>query len=187
MEGKRTASNKKISYIAKSVNIPIELYESMRGKYFMGYADNLILGNGTGAWARLYNPVNSGVNLYVNVWTVTDLSESLFLAEFWFNSDAYGKWTNLDTVTTTNFTLYPTPEPRIRLQAASCVLSEPPSGTKGFIRNGQPGTTVVDTENGKLIFPPGGSFMAYMSLRDDKSSYATGRIAFGWWEEKIRC
>ena len=35
--------------IAKSVDIPIELYESTLEKYFIGYADNLIFGEGTSA------------------------------------------------------------------------------------------------------------------------------------------
>lgn len=46
--------------LTKSVNIPIELYESLKGEYFIGYADNLSFGNGTSVWARLYNPYNLG-------------------------------------------------------------------------------------------------------------------------------
>ncbi|WP_312695098.1 DUF6143 family protein [Caproiciproducens sp.] len=47
------------------------------------------------------------------------------------------------------------------------------------------GTTLVETENGKLIFPPGGSFLVFLSITEDSGIAASGRIAFGWWEEKI--
>ena len=72
--------------IDKSVNIPVELYESWKGRYFIGYADDLTLGKGKSAWARLYNPPGSGVTLFVNVWTVTELSSEPFRAQFWFNA-----------------------------------------------------------------------------------------------------
>ncbi|WP_411676052.1 hypothetical protein [Caproicibacter sp.] len=39
--------------IEKSVNIPIELYESMSGKYCIGYADKLSIKGGTNAWAMI--------------------------------------------------------------------------------------------------------------------------------------
>jgi hypothetical protein len=168
----------------KTVNIPIELYESVIGEYFIGYADNLSLGNGTSAWARLYNPDQSGVNLHVNVWTVTDISESPFRAQFWFNSTPPGTPSEAP-VTPSNTAIRPVPEPRIKLQSASTVTGDPIGGIKAFVRRGDPITTLVDTENGKLIFPPGGSFLVFLSLLDNSDIAASGRIAFGWWEERI--
>lgn len=169
----------------KTVNIPIELYESMKGDYFIGYADNLSLRNGTNAWARLYNPQQSGVNLHVNVWTVTDISESPFRAQFWFNATPPGTPIESTLVTTSNLAFRPTPQPKVKLQLASHVTNEPVGGVKAFVRRGDPGTTLVDAENGKLIFPPGGSFLVFLSLSGDASPVSSGRIAFGWWEEKI--
>lgn len=171
--------------IIKSVNIPIELYKSTIGEYFIGYADNLSLGKGTSAWARLYNPIKSGVNLHVNVWTVTDISESPFRAQFWFNSKPPGTPVESDLVTTSNTALRPLPKSKVKLQLASNVHGEPAGGVKAFVRRGEPITTVADTENGKLIFPPGGNFLVFMSLIENAEASAEGRIAFGWWEEKI--
>lgn len=165
----------------KSVNIPIELYESLKGDYFIGYADNLSLGKGKSAWARLYNPCNSGVNLFVNVWTAT--SDAPFQGEFWFNTNQPCRYTESNLITPSNSVTCPPPYPRVRLQSASNVWKEPEGGVKAFIRNGEPGTTLVETENGKLIFPPGGSFLVYITLTENV--YASGRIAFGWWEQKI--
>jgi hypothetical protein len=174
--------------IEKSVNIPVELYESWKGNYFIGYADNLTLGKGKSAWARLYNPQNSGVNLFVNVWTVTELSSQPFRAQFWFNaSPPPGPFTEA-LVTPTNTALRPRPKPNVRLQQASDVKGMPSGGIKAFVRRGEAGTTVVETENGKLIFPPGGNFLVFLSLEGDADVSGEGRIAFGWWEEPVcRC
>lgn len=49
----------------------------------------------------------------------------------------------------------------------------------------EPRITLVETENGKLIFPPGGSFLVFLSITENTDTVASGRIAFGWWEEKI--
>ncbi|MDP4132500.1 MAG: DUF6143 family protein [Bacillota bacterium] len=168
----------------KSVSVPMELYESCLGKYFIGYADNLLLGNGKSCWARLYNPIDSGVNLHVNVWTVTDISTSPFRAQFWFNSTPPGEPSE-SPVTPSNTAIFPLPEPKVKLQSASSVEGEPEGGIKAFVRRGESGTTLVEAENGKLIFPPGGSFLVFLSLTGDESVSAEGRVAFGWWEEKI--
>jgi len=169
----------------KSVDIPIELYESIKGKYFIGYADELTFGNNTSAWARLYNPPDSGVNLFVNVWTVTDISEYPFRAQFWFNAYPPGTPTESAVVTPSNTAFIPLPEPRIRLQQASDVSGNPSGGVKAFVRRGVPEITLVESENGKLIFPPGGSFLVFLSLAETPTASAAGRIAFGWWEERI--
>jgi hypothetical protein len=167
----------------KTVNIPIELYESTIGRYFIGYADELTFGSGTSTWARLYNPVDSCVNLHVNVWTVTELSDSPFRAQFWFNASVPGAFSTAP-VTPSNTAIRPTPVRKIELQLASNVTALPEGGIKAFVRRGEPGTTAVETENGKLIFPPGGSFLVYLSL-ENPAVPASGRIAFGWWEEPI--
>ena len=173
------------SRLTKAVNIPIELYESQIGRYFIGYADALTFGNGTSAWARLYNPTGSNVNLHVNVWTVTDISTAPFRAQFWFNASVPGSYSTA-TATPTNTAFRPIPVPKTELQLASNVTNTPEGGIKAFVRRGEPVTTVVDTENGKLIFPPGGSFLVYLSLIEDAALPAEGRIAFGWWEEALR-
>lgn len=165
-------------------DIPINLAKSLEGKYFVGYADNLTLGNGTSAWARLYNPHNSDVFLHVTVWTVSDISESTFRAQIWFNSDPPGNPQNSPLVTPANLTICPLPQPEIKLQYASQVIGEPVGGIKAFVRRGQPNTTLVDDEQGKFIFPPGGSFLVFLS-NPESPVPAAGRIAFGWWEEPI--
>lgn len=167
------------------VSIPINLAKSLEGKYYVGYADNLNFGMGTSAWARLYNPINSGVNLHVTVWTVSDVSESPFRAQIWFNTTPPGTPLDSPLVTPANLAFYPPPIPNVKLQYASNVTGDPVGGIKAFARRGQPETTLVDDEQGKFIFPPSGSFLIFLSNPETPELAASGKVGFGWWEEPI--
>lgn len=171
------------NHMGRTIDIPIGLSESMRGRYFVGYADGLSLNAGSSAWARLYNPRLSGVNLFIDTWSVTDLSASPFRAEFWFNADPPGNSTDSDLVTPANLAFRPLPSPHAELQKASGVYGEPDGGIKAFEQNGIPCVTLMGEEGGKLIFPPGNSFLIYVSLTDFRSSEGAARISFTWWEE----
>lgn len=169
----------------KTVNYPIALYKSIEGLYFVGYADNLTLGKGTSAWAALYNPPDSGVVLHVNVWTIQDISEAPFRAQIWFNATPPGNPIISKLVTPSNTAIYPLPRPRVKILQASAVRGSPAGGVKAFVRRGQPGITMVSEEDGKFIFPPGGMFLVFVSTSEMPEVEATGRVAFGWWEESI--
>lgn len=172
-------------FLPEVANIPIELYKSLQGRYFVGYADNLSFGRGTSAWARLYNPPDSGVNLHVNVWTVSDLVGPPIRAQFWFNATPPGIPSLSLLVTPSNTAITPLPTARVQLQEASMVIGDPIGGIKAFVRRAQPETTLVDTENGKFIFPQGGSFLVYLSDPESPDETASARVAFGWWEEPV--
>lgn len=167
------------------VAVPINLAKSLEGKYYVGYADELSFGKGTSAWARLFNPPSSKVNLHVTVWTVSDVSESSFRAQIWFNAEPPGIPQESTLVTPSNMAICPLPRPRIKLQYAINVSGEPMGGVKAFVRRGQPETTIVDDEQGKFIFPPGGSFLIFLSNPESPNVETNGRIAYGWWEEPI--
>lgn len=171
--------------ISKMVNIPVSLYESMLGQYFVGYADRLVYtGKDISAWGSLYNPPDSGVNLHVNVWTVTSLF-GVFRAEVWFNANMPGRPQLSEFVTAANNAVYPIPKPKVYLLQASNVLGEPVNGMKAFVRRGEAQSTIVAEEDGKFIFPPGGSFSVFLSNPETPDERAEGRVAFGWWEEPI--
>ncbi|WP_242847948.1 DUF6143 family protein [Inediibacterium massiliense] len=169
-----------------TVDVPINLAKSLEGKYFVGYADNLTFGMGTSAWARLYNPPNSGVNLHLAVWTVSDVVDSSFRAQIWFNASAPGVPQKSTLITPANTALCPLPQPRIELQYAVNVTGEPTGGIKAFVRRAQPESTLVDDEQGKFIFPPCGSFLIFLSNPESPDLSSSGRIAFGWWEEPLK-
>jgi hypothetical protein len=164
------------------------LYHSLQGQYFVGYADNMFFEPGKGAWAGLFNPYDSDVNLYVNVWTVTDLSDQPIKMQIWMNAIMPGNPIESDWVTPSNLAMIPTPKPIIRILQASNVTETPSGGVKAFVRRAVPNKTIVAQEDGKFIIPPGGNFSIFVANSDD-SKQSTGtakvRLAYGWWEEKL--
>ena len=115
----------------------------------------------------------------------SDVSESAFRAQIWFNAIPPGNPMESTLVTPANLAFCPTPSPRVRLQYSNNVIGDPIGGIKAFVRRGQPETTIVDDEEGKFIFPPGGSFLIFLSNPETPDVFTSGRVAFGWWEEPI--
>lgn len=168
-------------FLPQEVTIPVSLYKSLQGRYFVGYADNLEAGPGTNAWAGLFNPVGSGVILHVNVITVTNVVGVPFSAEFWLNAQFPGVPFRSPLYTPANTAIRPLPEPRVEILQASDVLPVPPlGGVKIYTQPVYEESTVVFEEDGKYILPEGGSFVVYLNLL---GSPTTGRVACGWWED----
>lgn len=171
--------------ITQVADMPYALYLSLQGKYFVGYADNMEFENERIAWAGLINPFKSGVNLHVYVWTVTNIGEAPLMAQIWLNTDPPGQAIRSELVTPANTAIRPLPTPRVMLLQANDVTLEPEGGVKAFTRRVIPEVTIASEEEGKLIFPPGGSFIIFLSNTETPHQSGAGRVAFGWWEEKI--
>ena len=172
--------------ITQIADMPYTLYLSLQGKYFVGYADDMKFGNESIAWAGLINPVNSRVNLHVYVWTVTNIGESPLMAQIWFNTNPPGRPIRSELVTPANTALCPLPKPRVMLLLENNVFGEPKGGVKAFDRRVIPEVTIASEEEGKFIFPPGGSFIISLSNPETPDQIGEGRVAFGWYEEEIR-
>lgn len=65
---------------------PMSLYQSVQGKYFVGLSREEF-GGGKYAWAGLFNPPDSGSLLFVNVFTVGNVTEIPFSFQVWLNAD----------------------------------------------------------------------------------------------------
>lgn len=171
--------------ITQVASMPYPLYLSLQGKYFVGHSDELEFGNNTSAWAGLINPSCSGVNLHVYVWTVTNSGKYPINVQIWFNSNLPGSPYVSEFVTPSNTALCPLPSPRVDLLQATDVIDKPIEGVNAYIRTAPPDTTIVAEEDGKFIFPPGGSFIVFLSNLENPNEPAKGTVSFGWWEEKI--
>lgn len=166
------------------VSIPNPLSKSIKGRYFAGQTEILILGQGFNTWGGLINPSNSGVNLFVNVYTVTNFSEIPLLAQIWFNTKPPGMGVISDKVTPGNTTLSPLPVPKTELQYVQSVSGFPTSGVNAFDRLVGPKGTLASEDDGKWIIPPGGNYIVF--LVSPGAELIKALIAFGWWEEKIK-
>lgn len=80
---------------AQTAAMANSLYHSLQGQYFVGYADNMFFERDKNAWAALANLPNSGVHLFVNVWTVSDLYEPPIRMQIWLNAALPGDYTGV--------------------------------------------------------------------------------------------
>lgn len=183
MDFNHTPKNTSYNIPGQVASMPISLYHSLLGQYFVGYADNMNFEKGKNAWAALVNPKNSEVNLFVNVWTVTDLYKPPIRMQIWLNSYLPGTPIISEFVTPSNTAIYPLPRPKVILMQVSNVEGTPEGGVKAFVRRTEPGETIVSEEEGKFIIPPGGNFAIFISDPEDTGVSASTRVAFGWWEE----
>ena len=163
------------------VNIPVALFESIRGRYFVGQSGLLSFGHGKNAWCGLFNCCNSHVELFVNVFTITNISEADFIAQFWFNPNLLRDGNISDMVTPSNRAICPSPRPKAQLKFAENVIDVPTKGINAFDRLVPAKTTVAQDEDGKYIIPPWGSFVIFLDGQKDVSIQA--RVALGWWEK----
>lgn len=164
------------------VSIPVPLFESSKGRYFVGQSELLHFGNSKNAWCGLFNPCNSQVKLHVNVFTITNLSDTDFLAGIWFNPELHERGTVSNLVTPANRAICPRPRPQVELNFASDVQCSPEEGVNAFDREVAPKTTIAQDEDGKYIIPEGESFTIFLIGQEDSDLQA--RVAFGWWEER---
>ena len=166
--------------ITQIAGMPYSLFMSIQGKFFSGYTGEVAFGNGKNAWAGLFNPFNSGVNFYLYFWEVANTGPTPVRARMYFNSNHPGEATRVNTVFQGNTTLCPPPKPKIRLYQASDVSGEPEGGVRAFVRSALPGVTISDEEVGKFIFPPGGSFVIFLSNPETPDEPARATLRYSW-------
>jgi hypothetical protein len=159
-------------------------YNALRGRYFIAQSGELEFGDCDGAWAGIINPLYSGINLYFDIFTITNFSDLSYTAEIWLNANIPRDAVVSSTVTPSNQAITPPPQPKAIMKYSNHVNRPFNEGTNIFDRIVTPNSTLVsDSHQGSIIIGPGGSFSILLkSPCDDK---ITGTIVLTWWEEKI--
>ncbi len=155
-----------------------------RGDILLGQTEHIRLSKGKNAWGGLVNPFKSNVNLFVNAFTITNHSNQSFEAEIWFNPIPPGKPMILKNVTPANTAFSPLPKPEVKIAYAEFVEGFPRKGVMAFRRIVPPQSTLASDEDGKFIFPPGGSFILFLVSPNNEILQA--EVAFGWFEKDKR-
>lgn len=172
-------SNKNLK-LQKVVSIPVPLFKSIKRKYFVGQTKILKIDNGLNAWAGLVNPSGSGVNLYTNVFTISNFSNDYLTAEIWLNTKFPMKSNISNNVSPTNTASHPLPKNKVDIRFVGSTNLTPKSGVNVYVRIVPPNTTLVAEEDGKFIASPGGSYT--LVIKSPNSKFAEAVVAFGWWE-----
>lgn len=166
------------------VNITSPGYNAQLGRYFIGQTGELNFGNGADAWGGVVNPIHSGVNLFFDIFTITNFSEEIFTSEIWLNAKTPKDAVVSSTVTPSNQAIIPPPEPRCILKYSEYLYEPLAQGINIFDRIVTPESTLVsDSHQGSIIIGPGDSFS--ILLKSPGTQIISGRIVLTWWEEKI--
>jgi hypothetical protein len=166
------------------VDITSTALNSMLGRYFIGQTGLVNFGNNYDAWGGIINPYDSGVNLYFDIFTITNFSTHSVTSEIWLNSHPPENSFISSTVTPSNQSIAPAPKPKAIMAYADYVAEPMINGVNIFGRIITPNSTLVsDSHQGSIIIGPGGSFS--ILLRSPGITYITGTIVLTWWEEEI--
>lgn len=163
------------------VSIPVSLSESMQGRYFVGQTENMWVGNGLSAWAGLVNPFDSKIDLFANVFTVSNFSDDYLTAEIWLNTDLPQEGLISHKVSPTNTSIKPLPKNKVEIRFVESTTLLPVNGVNVYERIVPPHTTLVGEEDGKFIEPPGGNYV--LVIKSSSSNLDKVIVAFGWWEK----
>jgi hypothetical protein len=165
------------------VSIPVPLFKSIQGKYFVGQTKPLFACDGKIALAGLVNPCNSGVNLFANVFTISNFSNNYLTAEIWLNTNFPKNADISHMISPTNTALCPITKNKVDIKFVKSTTIFPQDGVNIYDRIVPPNTTLVGEEDGKFIEPPGGNYVVV--IKSSSSILDKIIVAFGWWEELI--
>ena len=163
--------------ISKEASIPYPLYKSMTGKYFIGQTPFLPTSSNS-LLVALQNPIDSNINIFLNVATITSLKE-IGLVEFYLGPNLNGG-TISTLVKCTNTNCDKLAKGLIKYYEPSKIPSNLTPIFTRYITN--PGTEIVD--GGQIILSPGNSFYIYRSDTNYPLKNLSTIVAFGWWEER---
>ena len=167
------------------VDITSPALNSMLGRYFIGQTDMLNFGNKSDAWGGIINPNDSGVNLYFDIFTITNFSLQNYTSEIWLNAKAPRTAKVSSTVTPSNQSISPPPRPKAIMEYADNLTEPLTKGVNIFDRIVARNSTLVsDSHQGSIIIGPGGSFSILLKSPGQQS--ITGTIVLTWWEEKVQ-
>lgn len=165
------------------VSLEYRVNKSFEGRYFMGHTPQISLSGNRNSWGGLYNPPGSRVNLFVNTFTVSNSSSTPFKSELWLNSDIIRTGRPSQDISPANTAITPLPKSEVYILYSQGVSGLPDNGTSIFSRIAESNSTTVGNYYGKIIIPPGGSFIVF--LHSPGSENINAEIAFGFWVERL--
>lgn len=175
------ATDTKCSKLQEVVNVPISLFKSLQGKYFVGQTEAMWVGNGSNAWAGLFNPCNSCIDLFANVITISNFSAQYLTAEIWLNAKLVEKGSVSQKVSPSNTALKPQPDNKVDIRYVQSTEKTPQDGINIYDRIVPPNGTLVSEKDGKFIVPACGNYTVF--IKSSSTQLSKIIVACGWWEE----
>ncbi len=167
--------------LEKEVSIPLPLFYSEEGRYFIGETPELI-GENKRTLAALVNPIDSNFAIYLNAITITNISPLNISAEFYVKSTIKNAIPS-NSVSCVNLGFTPEPTPKGKIMYIDSPTKPPCDGVSIFSRIVHPYSTEV-VDGSQIILQPGQSIAVYLGgyLSIIPNSII---VAFGWWEKRV--
>ncbi len=165
------------------ITIPFDLYQSFLGRYYIGRTPTLTLRPGCNCWGGLANPDDSPVNLFVDSISVACLSPVCCCARIWLSNTLFGQIFVSPFVTLANTAMDPMPVSNALLSYAQNLSIAPFNGDSLTAEIIRPLGTLTNSFGGKVIIPPGGSVIVYLSLLDS-GGCLNCEVSCRWWEKE---
>ncbi|HWT76606.1 MAG TPA: DUF6143 family protein [Mobilitalea sp.] len=176
-------SDRRTEFPEEIVDITSPGWNSRLGRYFIGQTGVLNFGSQTDAWAGVINPLDSGVNLYFDIFTITNFGEQSFTAEIWLNANTPSFNDGYATIVPSNQSISPPPKPKCYMLQAERLKEDLAEGVNIFDRIVTSNSTLVsDSHQGSITIGPGGSVS--ILLKSSGRDTVNSAIVLTWWEEK---
>lgn len=185
MKGMSGAMHNRIKEVPNTiVDLTSPGYNAMLGRYFIGQTGELNFGDEYDAWGGLINPINSKVNLFFDIFTITNYSNEIFTAKIVLNGKIPRYSRLSSTVTPSNQAIVPPPKPTAFIKYSDYMSEPNTQGINIFDRIVTSNSTLVsDSHKGSIMIGPGGSFSIH--LLSPGHQMITGTIVLTWWEDRI--
>lgn len=178
-------AERKIDLPEEIVDLTNSGWNARLGRYFIGQTEELHFGNQFTAWSGIINPRYSGVDLYFDIFTITNYGEDYFDAEIWLNAETPSGDTKLSTITSSNQSITLPQKPKAYMLQSEYMKGDIKNGVDIFGRIVTPNSTLVsDSHQGSIIIGPGGSFSILLRARGRDIVAST--IVLTWWEERSK-
>ena len=161
------------------VSLEYRVNKAFEGKYFIGHTPVMTL-HGYNAWGGLLNPHGSGVDLFINTFTVSNYSDTPFRSQLWVNTPLGRSYVS-PYVSPTNTAKMPPRQPNAQLVYQPAEQGTPAGESSLLSRIAPANDTVVGNYYGKIVIPSGGSFIVLLYAPQGEVS---AEVALGWWEDK---
>lgn len=170
-------------YPPNVVDITNPLVKSLQGRYFVGETESLTPAAGGYGWGGLVNPPMSGVQLFLDIYTISNLSKNPLLSQIWFGSAPTVPAMVSPKVTSANSSLQPPIMPHGQVQFEATATRPVGEGTEAAARVVPAYSTTAAEKHGHWIIGPGQSILFTVAGIDNAPINAI--LSFGWWEEPV--
>lgn len=156
------------------------LRQSEECEYFIGSTQKFMFGNGTTALVIFLNPKESGVNVYQNKISSSNLSASPVLIDIYTKVKITGELEESFDIVPGDLNCYgKKPNVRLLYSPDASILE----GKHIYAETITPFDTLRRQPSGSIILPPG-THRAYLFQTIYSKELTTVSMGFNWWEEK---